>query len=1064
MRKQVRKSSDEERIQLYWRELFDDTFDFVHIYSKEAALLYMNKACCRALDISDLESEEILEIEALILPRYLDDFRHAFEKALHSGGSGSFRLAFCSKNKHTVVMEAHLARIQAPCGGALIKGIFRDITHEMKALKVQDFYFNLVDYNMQQRPLSMFYQKVCHELNAYLEIPHFAVLSVLENTPLEAVIDCFSTAKRSKAQERKHKTISLVLAQEVLERKTSILIYKHRIRKLLDQAERQEIKTLPRIWGGIEVPTASKRKRTVLCFYAYQREVGHHHHALNLLDFIARQVSIALEREEKMAQIDQSDAKMFSIIESGTHNIWMVDANYHLLSHNRNFARSLAQHFDVSNFQAGDSVLSLFTIPGAEAVEALWKEQYDRALLGTAVNFQLRMRTRRNEDLWWDVFINPVFSKVDKPVELFVITHDNTQKELAVQALKKSEEKFRKIFLSFQDIYFRFTPDGLLTMISPSVEEITGYTASDLIGTNIRSFFRMIQKRDNLLDILYEKQRLDNLEMVCYSKHTRQAITCLCNMRIHPKSATMPTFVEGVARNISQQKKDHAELVNAKETAEQSLIAKRTFLANMSHEIRTPINGILGALMLLESTHLDGDQSEHVQLIKSSSETLLHILEDILHLSKIEAGKMVLRSNPTLIKKLFEKLIVLFEHSARAKGISLVLDLDSPALPACIEVDETRLLQILSNLTSNAIKFSHHNSIVTIRAVILHKHEKNDYTLRFSIHDTGIGIQKEDKPILFQNFSQLEDNTNKKFAGTGLGLAISKQLIRYMGGKIGVQSIYGKGSTFWITIRAKAATHIPNRPEKIAHRRDLLQPLHPKVLFVDDNKANAEIYRKLLTRAGAEVIVAHNGDEATNLAQKHAFDVILMDIQMPQKDGLQVTAHMRQVILNLPPVLALTAYAMEEDRARFLAHGLDAHLSKPVLFDNMVENIKLWTQRHRNPISSAEVMDKITLKSLQNYLKKHEIEETIVEFKKETSVLIKEAYDSITHRDYGALKKKMHTIKGSAGTLGLLSLAEEAKTIEYTLEKKKYDEIVAKFEQLSAMFNIFRRTSSHSSG
>lgn len=394
--------------------------------------------------------------------------------------------------------------------------------------------------------------------------------------------------------------------------------------------------------------------------------------------------------------------------------------------------------------------------------------------------------------------------------------------------------------------------------------------------------------------------------------------------------------VSAIAHDITSNKK-------AREAAEHSLQVKKIFLANMSHEIRTPVSGIIGMIDLLESTALNEEQRHYMDVAKKSSETLLHILNDILHLSKIEAGKMVLQKRAFSLRDALQKLCHLFSYQSSKSGVPIDLRI-APDIPAVVVADETRLLQILSNLVSNAIKFSNGRGTIFI-SVYKQAEQAGTLDLKVKIKDSGVGIAQKDMGFLFKSFSQLEGSTHKRFGGTGLGLIISKKLAESMHGKMGAFSMPHLGSTFWFTLRVDKAMKEDVAPNVLATPtyvlKNRLKAWCPLVLVVDDNAINCKVLDKMLRLAGARPLVATSGAEATRVVKAHAdaLDCILMDIQMPNKDGFETAKEVRKFLQCPTPIIAVTAYSMEEDRARFLSQGMDDYLAKPVRAKALVETL-----------------------------------------------------------------------------------------------------------------------------
>ncbi|MFC5044784.1 ATP-binding protein [Aquimarina hainanensis] len=365
---------------------------------------------------------------------------------------------------------------------------------------------------------------------------------------------------------------------------------------------------------------------------------------------------------------------------------------------------------------------------------------------------------------------------------------------------------------------------------------------------------------------------------------------------------------------------------------------KQDFLANMSHEIRTPMVGVIGMIdLLLKNTELSSIQKEYVTTIHQSSLNLLNILNQILDLSKIEAGKFVLSPESVNYRVLINQNVNLFLAPAKAKGIDIHAEYDE-ALSDYILVDSNRLTQIISNLIGNAIKFTSEGTI-QIKSSLLSKKE-DQLQVKIEIIDSGIGISKVDQKRLFSRFSQFDDQTIYSGEGTGLGLSICKKLVSLMGGKIGVKSELDRGSTFWFTFNAHTAPHQPTAPisSKTTSQKNITKfDLH--VLLVEDSETNILVTKQILKYLGCTVEVAKTGREAVETFKEEVYDLILMDINLPQLDGIQASKLIRKNHKNVPPIFALTSNALPGDAERFIAKGLDDYITKP--FTTEILNIKL---------------------------------------------------------------------------------------------------------------------------
>ncbi|MEL1252255.1 ATP-binding protein [Flavobacterium sp. DGU38] len=473
------------------------------------------------------------------------------------------------------------------------------------------------------------------------------------------------------------------------------------------------------------------------------------------------------------------------------------------------------------------------------------------------------------------------------------------------------------------------------------------------------------------------------------------------------------------------------ELNAQKKIAERAVLAKDSFLANMSHEIRTPLNAVIGFTELLTQTELNNTQRDYIESVQTAGENLILIINDILDLSKIESGNLTIDSEPFNLKKTLKHVYNLLKVKVH-KNVEYNLYVD-PEMPDMVIGDQGRLNQILVNLTGNALKFTEEGE-VTISVKIVGE-TNGFYTLKFSVKDTGIGIPEDKLKNIFERFTQAEESTTRKFGGTGLGLNIVKQLIELQKGEIQVKSRMGRGSEFFFTLTYKKAENIEIESKPLS-KNDLGKL---KILLCEDNPLNQKLAKSVITNFGFELDIAENGEEGITFLSQNQYDLILMDLQMPVKDGYQTTEYIRNEMKLAIPIIAMTAHSLVGEQERCYKAGMNAYVPKPFKQSVLLKAIKMVM----NKDFVHEYKRKIDFSFLD------EMGGDDPEFRKEMVSLFVEKIpaqaaqldEAFKKNDYDTVRRLAHHMKSSVDIFMLedlsnclIAIEEEAVIEEFTAE------------------------------
>ncbi|OAN49255.1 hypothetical protein A6A04_03835 [Paramagnetospirillum marisnigri] len=614
-----------------------------------------------------------------------------------------------------------------------------------------------------------------------------------------------------------------------------------------------------------------------------------------------------------------------------------------------------------------------------------------------------------------------------------------------LQHLKRSEERYALAAKGANEALWDWMTVAQTIYFSPRMEEILGVAAGSLNGSP-QTWRQHVHPEDRALFQagLDEAcgRRSDTLDLQFRMRHVSgQTLWVRMRGAIGYGPDGTPTRLVGSLGDITDRKRYEQERLRSA-AAEAASVAKSEFLAVMSHEIRTPMNAILGMIRLLLDSELDATQRDYAETVLSSGEVLLSILNDILDLSRIEAGKLELERLPFDLPKVIDSIVHLMAPRAREKGLAL-RNGSAPGVPGRLVGDPTRLRQILLNLLSNAIKFTERGEV----ALHLSAHMQPDGipALRIEVKDSGIGIAPEARARLFGNFVQADTTISRRFGGTGLGLAICQNLVRLMNGEIGVDSVPGQGSTFWFVIRLPVAEPQEEGQPGPSAPAKTLPPL--QVLLAEDNPVNRKVATLILERSGHHVTGVVNGAHALRAVQESPFDIVLMDMQMPEMDGLEATRRIRALDGDVAriPILALTANALAAEFERCMAAGMDGFVTKPFQIELLWSEIarvlaeKASGSTHAPPsVPRTPLLDRAVLHDLQDRFNPEQVAGLLADYVEDARAKRADFARWAAASDRMRVQAEARGLKESSANFGLVSLRNLAEAVELACQDDRW--------------------------
>jgi len=809
-------------------------------------------------------------------------------------------------------------------------------------------------------------------------------------------------------------------------------------------------------------------------------------------------------------KLEDSWKKYEFIANSSREFMTLIDNKYRYEAVNDSYCK--AHKLDRNKIMGHD----VSEIWGADTYKHIIKNHLDECFSGKEVHYEAWFHFQNQERRYYSVRYYCYRNEQDEPTHVAVVSRDITDRQLTLEALERSETRYRLLVEEMDDLVVQIDMEGEIIFINQAGKSLF---EKSLIGQNAFDYLepedqkkaklniaRWIQKKrkhvvvENTMRIHDNniKHFLWNINFIYGSDDDPPTLNCIARdvtelkkaekilqeqktllqtahdsleQRVEARTSELKSANDQLKKEIEERKQAEKALVEsekklkkAKEEAEHANSSKSIFLANMSHEIRTPISGIIGATEMLMLSNLSNDQKDTIGMIKNSAASLLTIINDILDLSKIEAQKLEIHHEDFDLYDSLKNYLKPFSIEVHQKGLEMTLNIQ-PDVPQYLRGDAHRVGQVLRNLVGNALKFTDEGKIlITVKNIYNHTYPVH---ILFSISDTGLGIPENKIPELFKTYSQVDDSPQKNRKGTGLGLSISKQIIELMGGRIWAESKLGKGSTFYFTVVFdQAQTKIAQKPVGIQYEIDRQQISTLRILLAEDNKLNQKFVSCLLSQSGHQVFCVANGNEVLDAMEQMQFDLILMDVQMPELDGVSATKMIRSTqkdkINSDIPIIALTAYAMKGDRERFINAGMDDYITKPVNFNELKWIMtRVLNTRRKNFSESMPSNKQINrLPTLDRQTGLHRVKgksELLYELYQmyiaDLPELMQKMKEAVDQTDYETLSNTAHRLKSTSGTIGAVQSQHLSHQIEIASRNHNLNKVHQLFPELISAIN-----------